>query len=319
MKQSRGPERTPVKVIRAEEMGMCFGVRDALAAARSLADPGSVTIHGELVHNAEVLLDLGRRGFHSTPEGDRARVPATPRVLITAHGVSRRERERLRAAGKEVLDTTCPLVRFVHATALALQAEGEFVVVIGRHGHVEVEGIVGDLDRHAVLERVDEAVPYPAERIAVICQTTTPPERARALFASIVSANPGREVRFVDTICGPTRNRQDAASKLLAAVDAVVVVGGRNSNNTRELVRLADAHAVPVVHVRSSADLDPAWVRRYRTVGLTAGTSTLDETIDEVHTALLALAENYTEEGGRDDRDEGEPVALDCDAARIGM
>src|SRR5262245_45384636 len=99
-----------MKVLEADEMGFCFGVRDALAAARAVDDPGSVTIHGELVHNEAVLDELAGRGFRLSPESTRG-VPDTPRVLVTAHGISDAERARLEGAGKRLIDTTCPLVR----------------------------------------------------------------------------------------------------------------------------------------------------------------------------------------------------------------
>ena len=133
-----------MNVIRARAMGMCFGVRDALRATTKLADPGGVTIHGELVHNEAVIDDLSRRGFQMIPKGRRDRVPETPLVLITAHGISRRERSRLLGAGKSLVDATCPLVRHVQDAAVALQRAGYFVIVLGRHNHVEVQGIIGD-------------------------------------------------------------------------------------------------------------------------------------------------------------------------------
>ena len=129
-----------MKVIRAEAMGLCFGVRDALEQTGTVPQADRVTIHGELVHNEAVKEQLKRRGFHMTPEAERKSVPETPQVLITAHGISDRERLRLESAGKRLIDTTCPLVRLVHESAQRLAAEGFFVIVIGRRGHVEVHG-----------------------------------------------------------------------------------------------------------------------------------------------------------------------------------
>jgi 4-hydroxy-3-methylbut-2-enyl diphosphate reductase len=271
-------------------MGMCFGVKEALARTREIEDPSQVTIYGELVHNEEVQRELARRGFSSIPEQTRrSYVPLTPRVMITAHGVSQTERERLESSGRELLDTTCPLVRRVHKAALFLQRQGYFVVVIGRPGHVEVEGIVGDLARWAVVGSAQEARSFPAPRLGVICQTTTPPFRAREILGALRQANPGKEIRFIDTICAPTRSRQEALERLLEAVQALVVVGGANSNNTRQLGLLAEERGRPWLHVRGPADLDPRWFEPYEVVGLTAGTSTPDEIIRQVHRALLRL------------------------------
>jgi 4-hydroxy-3-methylbut-2-enyl diphosphate reductase len=278
-----------MEVIRAEAMGFCFGVRDALALADSLAEPESVTVHGELVHNERVLLQLGRRGFRQTPESDRAGIPETPRVLITAHGISQRERARLIGAGKSLIDATCPLVTRVHEAAQDLARRGYFIVVIGRPGHAEVEGIVGDLERFAIVVRVEDVRRYPSNRIGVVCQSTTPPALADVIHAEIEDANRGAIVEFHDTICRPTKDRQRAVVEMLEGIDALVVVGGRQSHNTRQLAQLAADRDVPVLHVQSSRDLDPAWFADFDRVGLTAGTSTPDDVIDEIESSLLSI------------------------------
>jgi len=219
----------------------------------------------------------------------RTALPETPAVLITAHGISDRERNRLETAGKRLLDTTCPLVRRVHQAAQALQAEGYHVLVIGRRGHVEVEGIVEDLDHPDVIESVDEVTSYASGRLGIVCQTTATERQVEAIRAAIAARNPHAEVRFVDTVCLPTKDHQRALERLLDRVEAVVVVGGRNSNNTRELVASCRERGVPAVHVQDASDLDPEWFAGHETIGLTAGTSTLDATIEEVHQALLRM------------------------------
>ena len=276
-------------VIRAEAMGFCFGVRDALALADSLANPESVTIHGELVHNERVLVQLGRRGFRQTPEAERGGLPETSHVLITAHGISAHERLRLTASGKTLIDATCPLVTRVHDAAQSLAKLGYFLVVIGRPGHAEVEGIVGDLDDFAIVADESQAREFGAAKIGVICQSTTPPALAQRVRYAIERANPGKDVTFVDTICRPTKDRQQAVLDLLDQVDALVVVGGRQSHNTRQLAQLAVDRGLPVTHVRGTEDLDAGWLSRFQTVGLTAGTSTPDEVIDDVERTLRCL------------------------------
>ena len=276
-----------MQVLLADALGICFGVRDALAAAEKTPAPESVTIHGELVHNERVRSQLEALGFHSESEKDRAGVPATPLVMITAHGISDRERSRLEQNGKRLIDTTCPLVHKVHRAAQLLAAEGRHVLVIGRAGHVEMQGILEDLASAEAVENVEAVRSYGHERLGIVCQTTTPPRLAAAVNAAIRAANPAADVRFIDTICQPTRDRQDAVVRLLPIVDAMVVVGGKNSNNTRELAALCHDRGVPAFHVQAAADLDPDWFRGCRVVGLTAGTSTLDETILEVREALV--------------------------------
>jgi len=275
-----------MKVIRAEEMGMCFGVRDALRATQSVRDPTLVTIHGELVHNPRVARQLREAGFRQSREDSRDAAVLTPLVLITAHGVSNAERQRLAAANKALIDTTCPLVRRAHDAAQALRAEGRHVLLVGKAGHVEVRGIVEDLDSYDVIEAPDEVGCYESRRLGIVCQTTMPPDVVADVCARVRRRNPLADVRVIDTVCRPTELRQRSVLDLVRRVDAVVVVGGRNSNNTRWLVKVCREQRTPALHVESAEDLDPAWFADVRTVGLTAGTSTLDETIDEVHRAL---------------------------------
>jgi 4-hydroxy-3-methylbut-2-enyl diphosphate reductase len=245
-----------------------------------------VTVYGELVHNPLVNQELSALGHHVVPETARQQLPATEQVLITAHGISERRRVWLESAGKRLIDVTCPLVRRVHQAAKKLAADGFFVVVIGRSGHVEVQGIVEDLEQFAIVQAPGEAAHIPSDRIGIDCQSTTPPRTAEQVHRAIVRHNPHAEIRYVDTVCQPTRDRQQAVVELLARVPAVVIVGGRNSNNTRELVALARQRGVPAFHVERADELKAAWFAGMEVVGLTAGTSTLDATIDEVERAL---------------------------------
>ncbi|MBM4068678.1 MAG: 4-hydroxy-3-methylbut-2-enyl diphosphate reductase [Planctomycetes bacterium] len=279
-----------MQVLLADVAGMCFGVRDALAVLDRVERPDQVTIHGELVHNEAVLTRLRDRGFRMLAENGRRSLPVTETVLITAHGISDKERRRLESAGKALVDTTCPLVARAHQAAQNLQRDGYFVIVVGRPGHVEVQGIVEDLSDFAVVERVEDVRRYPSRRLGIMCQTTTPARLAAAVREAIAKQNPDAEIRFVDTICHPTKDHQKALERLLEQVQAMVVVGGKNSNNTRELVARCQERGVTAFHVQSAADLDPVWFAGMRTVGLTAGTSTLDASIQEVRAALQEIA-----------------------------
>lgn len=285
-----------MRVIRADVLGMCFGVRDALTTIERIDDPGGVLIHGQLVHNEIVLHDLKARGFAMRNEADRADGPEHEggRVVITAHGVSDRERQRLMAKGASFIDTTCPLVRRVHQAAQSLQARGFHVLVIGRKEHVEVLGIVEDLDSVDVIESEADVRHFARPRLGIVCQTTATERSVVALQEAIEAQNPEAEIELINTVCQPTRDHQRALERLLEQVDAVVVVGGRQSNNTRQLVDRCRERGRPVVQVQSACDLDPAWFTRFAVVGLTAGTSTLDRTIDEVHRALVWIGSHFS-------------------------
>ena len=282
-----------MKIQLAEHYGLCFGVRDAIAQAERLAAQAPLTILGELVHNPVVRERLAQRGVR---EGalDGEAVP-TAQVMITAHGVSERMRSAWRAAGFGVADGTCPLVRHAHGQLARLVGEGCFPVVIGKRGHVEVAGLTGDFPEAQVVENADDIARLPPHaRYGVIAQTTQPMEKVRALVEAIRAARPGSEVRFSDTVCQPTKNRQLALRKLLAECDTMVVVGGRNSNNTAQLVTAARAAGLTVFHIERAEELDPAWFRDAENVGITAGTSTLRETVAAVHARLRQFADSLS-------------------------
>jgi 4-hydroxy-3-methylbut-2-enyl diphosphate reductase len=278
-----------MEVIRAQAMGFCFGVRDALQLALELERPEETTLYGELVHNEQVLARLAARGFRQLGEEGRRGAVATPRVLITAHGISHRERGELLRAGAELVDTTCPLVRRAHDAALALARAGYHVVVIGRAGHVEVRGLIGDLDSCSVISRSEEVQRWPHAKLGVICQTTFPQADAEALLRAIRAANPHAEVLLRDTICEPTKQRQKALLELIAAVDVVVVVGGSRSHNTQQLQETCRRAGRAAHWIQGPAELDASWFEGCSRVGLTAGTSTPDDLIDAVAAALAAL------------------------------
>jgi 4-hydroxy-3-methylbut-2-enyl diphosphate reductase len=272
-------------VITAAALGMCFGVRDALDATRRLERPADITINGQLVHNPLVNAHLAQRGFSLAHEASD-QIPATPAVLITAHGISNRHRAVLEAAGKSLIDTTCPLVKKAHAAAMKLQSLGFHVLVIGQKNHVEIRGLTGDLDSFDVLERPADVRRFPHARLGIIAQTTTIERDAAQIVDAVRAANPHAHVRFLNTICQPTRDRQRAVDDLLAQVDVLVVVGGRNSNNTRRLVQRAEERHVRAIHVEHAGQLNPDDFHPGQVVGLTAGTSTLPETIAAVKARL---------------------------------
>jgi 4-hydroxy-3-methylbut-2-enyl diphosphate reductase len=267
---------------------MCFGVREAIALAVERTQEAPVTILGDLVHNETVLQQLRERGVRIA---DRVEVITTRTVMITAHGASERRRDRLRERGYEVIEATCPLVRQAHRAVQALAQQGYHVVIIGVRDHVEVRGLTEDLDDYdVVLSETDVLQLREHVRWGIAAQTTQPIERVRALVGLIQRRFPQSQVRFVDTVCQPTKQRQFAATDLAQQCDAVVVIGGTWSNNTRELVAACRRHCRRVHHVQSAGDLHADWFQDGDVVGITAGTSTPDGVIHEVHQWLEALA-----------------------------
>jgi 4-hydroxy-3-methylbut-2-enyl diphosphate reductase len=286
-----------LRIVRADHLGMCFGVRDAIDLALREAEAGPLTILGDLVHNDAVLASLRSRGIATA--ADPLQV-TTRTAMVTAHGASERTLAATRALGLEIVEATCPLVRVAHRAIKALVRDGYHPVIIGQRTHVEVRGLTEDLDAYDVVLDEGEVLALRGHpRIGVAAQTTQPLDKVRQLVAVIRRQFPESDVRFIDTVCRPTKDRQDAAVHLARRCDVVIVVGGANSNNTRELVNTCRQHCAQVHHVQAEGDLWPEWFLTAESVGITAGTSTPDEVIDRVERRVRALA------AGPDDRTSG--------------
>jgi 4-hydroxy-3-methylbut-2-enyl diphosphate reductase len=207
--------------------------------------------------------------------------------MITAHGTSERTLAGTRALGLTVVEATCPLVRVAHRAVASLARDGYHVVIVGQRDHVEVRGLIGDLDRFDVVLEDDDVLALAEHpRIGVAAQTTQPVEKVRRLVALIRRQFPQSDVRFFDTVCKPTKDRQSSAIEIARQADVVLVIGGRSSNNTRELVRTCARFCARVHHVQTEEDLRPEWFDHAEVVGLTAGTSTPDEVIDRVEARI---------------------------------
>src|SRR5688572_3085558 len=297
---------------------MCFGVRDAIALALEHADAGPLTILGDLVHNPSVLKKLEAKGIAVAQD---AAAVKTPTVMVTAHGASERSLARSRALGLTVVEATCPLVRVAHRAVAALARDGYHVVIIGQRDHVEVRGLTGDLDRcDVVLDDNDLLALDEHPRIGVAAQTTQAIEKVRHLVALIRRQFPQSDVRFLDTVCKPTKERQSAAVEMARQADVVIVVGGRGSNNTRELVKTCGRYCARVHHVQTEADVRPEWFEAAELVGLTAGTSTPDDVIDrvEAQVRLHADASAFAQTLRRDKSASAPASAGDVACVKIG-
>jgi 4-hydroxy-3-methylbut-2-enyl diphosphate reductase len=275
-------------VIRAAVMGRCMGVRRAeslaleAAARRSAALP--VLTLGPLIHNPQAVAELEARGIVAVSE---ARLEAEARgrtVVIRAHGVPPAMRARLEELGAEVVDATCPRVLASQRKAHDLAERGFTVIIAGDKDHGEVAGIAGCAPGSLVVASAEEAArvetPGPA---ALIAQTTMSSEEYLAIRAELERRIP--DLLVVDSICPATEERRRSLSELAAKVEAIVVVGGRNSANTSRLHAAALAMGKPAWHVETAADLADE-VFSFERVGLTAGASTPESLVDEVERAL---------------------------------
>ncbi len=282
-----------MKIIRAEHLGMCFGVKNAIALALDTAKQEPLTILGDLVHNETVLAKLRAQGIRLAQHPADVR---TQTVMVTAHGASERAKAEARRHGLNVLEAICPLVRAAHRALARLMHEGCHPVIIGQRDHVEVRGLTGDLNAcDVVLDEEDVAGLCERPRFGVVAQTTQPIETVRRLVQLMRERFPQSEVCFRDTVCQPTKQRQNAAIELAQKCDVVIVIGGAQSNNTHELVKTCSRFCARVHQVQTAVDLLDEWFCADDAVGITAGTSTPDSVIIAVEKAIPTLAVNNGE------------------------
>jgi 4-hydroxy-3-methylbut-2-en-1-yl diphosphate reductase len=284
-----------VQVIKAKELGFCMGVRRAVDMMEDAAGHlGPLTSLGSTVHNPQVVSKLRDRGVEVIATIDA--IDARP-VAITAHGVGPQVLRDLEARGAQVVDTTCPIVTRAQQWAKKLTDEGFGVIVFGDPDHKEVRGILGWATGKVVTMRseADLDAPLPEgfpSRIGVLSQTT----ETEAHFARFVERLLSKhmdgisELRVINTLCGATTDQQAATHELAQDVDLMIVVGGRESANTRHLAEVAREQGVETYHVEGAAEIDAAWLGGREKVGVAAGASTPDSVIDEVVERLHALA-----------------------------
>ncbi|MDA3960083.1 MAG: 4-hydroxy-3-methylbut-2-enyl diphosphate reductase [Planctomycetota bacterium] len=283
-------ESCGVKITLASAMGTCFGVQDAIDMALDPAFAGRLTVVGQLVHNPQTVDQLRANGIRIV-ERDEIDSITTEAVMVTAHGAADSTKADLQARGFTVYDATCPLVIRLHKLARWLERKGYFVVIVGQRDHVEIKGVVGNLQNCLVVAGVDEIGPVAGNRkVGVVSQTTNRLERVWEVVAAIEQLDGIEEVRFTDTICQPVKDRQAAIQDLLSNdIDLGIVVGGFNSSNTRKLLDLLHDRGVDAHHIERPEELEAEWFTGRNHVGITAGTSTPQDVIEEVHQAVRRL------------------------------
>lgn len=279
-----------MEVMLAPKAGFCFGVKRALEATLDKTGERSKPVYtlGPLIHNPQVVQELADKGITAVNNVNELDAGAGT-VIIRSHGVGP---ETLREAANkkiEIIDATCPFVKKAQQLARELYEQGYRVVVVGDKQHPEVTGIVGWTENTGVVvESPAEADNLPPTgKYGVISQTTQPEENFQGIVR--VLEEKGVEVKAYNTICHATRERQDEAVKLADKVDAMVVVGGKNSANTQKLARLCQKTGTPTFHIETARELEKIDFSRVLTVGLTAGASTPDWIIEEVKRKMEEL------------------------------
>lgn len=273
----------------AKTAGFCWGVRRTMEKVMEVADKSRapVVTLGPIIHNPQAVARMREKGVETVSAVSEVADGTT--VVVRTHGAVKEEMDRAKARGLELVDGTCPYVKFPQAMAQRLSREGYHLVVVGDANHAEIKGVVSFGEGPVTVVKPGDPVPeFKAKKVAVIAQTTV----IGADFERVVGALALRhmEVRSVNTICDDTDERQADARSLAAEVDAVVVVGGKNSANTRHLAEICKTIQPRTWHVETEAELLPEWFSGCRVVGLSAGASTPDWVVEGVAAWLRGLA-----------------------------
>jgi len=283
-----------MQIIRASEMGFCFGVRRAVEMMEeAVQQRGPMVSLGSVVHNPQVVQKLRAAGLEVISDVKDA--GGRP-VAITAHGVSEKVIEDLEAKGVEIVDTTCPIVTRSQQWAKRLSEEGFAVVIFGDPDHKEVRGVRGWAKGHVLVWASEDDVAelpdsFPS-RVGVLSQTTEVEARFASFVKRLLEVNMDRisELRVLNTLCHATTAQQAATMHLAGQVDLMIVVGGRDSANTRHLAVVSRECGVETHHIETADEIERAWLAGRERVGVTAGASTPDFAIDEVVRRLEELA-----------------------------
>lgn len=275
----------------ARYAGVCYGVERALGMAEKAADEARKPVNtlGPLIHNPLVVNDLESIGVGTASNVSEVEEGT---LIIRAHGVVPSVIEDARTRGLDVLDATCPYVKKVHNAAERLVREGYQLIVVGESGHPEVEGIMGHAgdDAHVVsvpgnLDAIDLS-----RKVGVVVQTTQTPGALADVVAELSKRT--MDLRVINTICSATQERQDSAAELARRVDAMIVVGGKNSGNTRRLAEICTAACPKTHHIEDASEIEAAWFDGVSHIGVTAGASTPASHIERALVRMRSLLES---------------------------
>lgn len=275
-----------MKVIVAEHCGFCYGVKRAVAMAQKAgAESGNAATLGPLIHNPQMIEDLAKEGVACKNSLDEFAQGET--VIFRSHGEGPETYNEAEKLNLNIIDATCPNVRMAQQKAAQAARDGYFPVIVGEKNHPEVKSILKWAGKNAiVIEYVKDISDVPQmERYAVIIQTTFELAKFEKILAQLKKERPG-EYRVERTICMATAQRQNAALKLAGEVDAIIVIGGRASANTRHLYELVADKCPKAYHIETAAELQPEMFRDCHKIGITAGASTPDRLIKE---AILVM------------------------------
>jgi len=269
-----------MKIFLAKNAGYCFGVRDAVQLAYDTAqDDGDVYMLGHIVHNENVVEKLDKAGAKVVETLDQ--VPNGKPILFRAHGTHVDTWKKAQEKNMNIIDATCPLVEEIHDEIKILEKEGRKIIIIGDHGHDEVIGIASQVKNAIIVANPDEANALrKTKKAGVVSQSTQTIENVQEIINILMSKV--FDLRFVNTICFPTKRNQEQIKELAEACDLMIVIGSFTSANSKRLTQLAKERNKLSFQVTCANDVDESWLENVETVGISAGASTPDNIINEV-------------------------------------
>ena len=283
-----------MKILLAKNAGYCFGVRDAVNMAYDTAkEHGDVYMLGHIVHNENVVDDLDKAGAKVVDSLDS--VPDGRPVLLRAHGTHVDIVEEAKNKKMNIVDATCPLVRDIHDEIKTLEADGRKIIIIGDHGHDEVVGIASQVKDPIIVATADEATQLrKTKRAGVVSQSTQTIENVQDIVNILMSKVV--DLRFINTICFPTKRNQEQIKELSKQCDVMFVIGSFTSANSKRLTDLSKERNSRSYQVTCASDIDEKWLDNCETVGISAGASTPDNIIGEVLDKIKEIGNVQEEE-----------------------
>jgi len=279
-----------MKILIAKDAGYCFGVRDAVNLAYETAeDHGDVYMLGHIVHNENVVKDLDEAGAKVV--GKLKDVPKGKPIMFRAHGTSTKVWEKAQKQNMNIIDATCPLVKEIHDEVIKLEKEGRKIIIIGDHEHDEVVGIASQIKDPIIVATPDEAQKLrKMKKAGIVSQSTQTIENVQEIINILMTKV--FDLRFINTICFPTKRNQQQLKDLSEKCDVMVVIGSFTSANSNRLTQLALERNDRSYQVTSADDLNSDWFNESDVVGITAGASTPDNIIKNVTEKIKSFSNN---------------------------
>ena len=273
-----------MEVILAKTAGFCFGVKRAVDTVYKEAGKKNVYTYGPIIHNSEVVNDLKKKGVEVINSREELEALEEGTVIIRSHGVAREIYDLIHEKGLELVDATCPFVRKIHKIVEKAGNDGDQVIIVGSEHHPEVQGIKGWCTGEVHI--ISDAEQFEGINLnkptTLVSQTTFNYKKFQDLVEKFEKK--GYDILVLNTICNATQERQVEARRIASEVDAMIVIGGKHSSNTQKLYEICQKECKNTYFIQSLGDFNPECVNSVRSVGITAGASTPNQIIEEVHT-----------------------------------